>query len=70
MATLYDGERYLVEKYAIAIPPGLNLLTPRSLNSPTRREDIGKIAAKCAKGVSGGAHLGRICRALGAPRGR
>ena len=31
MAALYDGERYLVEDYAIALSPGLQLLGPRPL---------------------------------------
>ena len=31
MAALYDGKRYLIEKYAIAVTPGLQLLEPQSL---------------------------------------
>jgi CHAT domain-containing protein len=31
MAALYDGERYLVEEYGIALSPGLQLLGPRPL---------------------------------------
>ena len=31
MATLYDGKQYLVEKYAIALTPGLRLLDPKPL---------------------------------------
>jgi CHAT domain-containing protein len=31
MAALYDGKRYLVEKYAVAVTPGLQLLKPQSL---------------------------------------
>lgn len=31
MAALYDGDRYLVEKYAIAITPGLQLINPRPI---------------------------------------
>lgn len=31
MAALYDGQQYLVEKYNIALTPGLNLLGPQSL---------------------------------------
>ena len=31
MAALYDGKRYLVERYAIATPPSLNLLEPKPL---------------------------------------
>lgn len=31
MSTLYNGQQYLVEKYAIALTPGLQLLEPKSL---------------------------------------
>lgn len=31
MAALYDGQQYLVQKYAIALTPGLQLLNPKSL---------------------------------------
>ncbi|MBE9189453.1 CHAT domain-containing protein [Gloeocapsopsis crepidinum LEGE 06123] len=31
MAALYDGEQYLVEKYSIALTPGLQLLDPQPL---------------------------------------
>jgi CHAT domain-containing protein len=31
MAALYDGQQYLVEKYGIAVTPGLQLLSPRPL---------------------------------------
>ncbi len=31
MAALHDGKQYLVEKYSIALSPGLQLLQPRSL---------------------------------------
>jgi CHAT domain-containing protein len=34
MATLHDGERYLVENYSIALTPGLQLLDPRPLARP------------------------------------
>lgn len=33
LALLYDGERYLVEKYAIALTPGLKLFDPQPLAS-------------------------------------
>jgi CHAT domain-containing protein len=32
MATLHDGKEYLVQKYAIALSPGLQLLEPRALS--------------------------------------
>jgi CHAT domain-containing protein len=31
MAALYDGQKYLVQKYAVALTPGLQLLAPKSL---------------------------------------
>ncbi len=31
MSALYDGEQYLIERYQVAIAPGLQLLEPRSL---------------------------------------
>lgn len=33
MAVLHDGNQYLVEKYAIALTPGLQLLSPQSLST-------------------------------------
>lgn len=32
MATLYDGQQYLIEKYAVALSPGLQLLPPKSID--------------------------------------
>jgi CHAT domain-containing protein len=31
MAALYDGQQYLIEKYSIAVTPGLQLLSPKAL---------------------------------------
>ena len=31
MSVLYDGQQYLIEKYAIALAPGLQLVTPRPI---------------------------------------
>jgi CHAT domain-containing protein len=31
MAVLYDGNQYLVEKYSLALTPGLQLINPRPL---------------------------------------
>jgi len=41
MASLYDGKRYLVEKYAIALSPGLQLLNPE----PIAKEGLQVLAA-------------------------
>ena len=37
MAALYDGERYLVERYAIGLTPGLQLLSPQGLRQGNLR---------------------------------
>lgn len=37
MAALHDGRQFLVEKYALAITPGLNLTDPRPLNRANTR---------------------------------
>jgi CHAT domain-containing protein len=37
MAALYDGKQYLVEKYAIALTPGLRLLNPKPLKQEKLR---------------------------------
>lgn len=44
MAALYDGEQYLVEKYAVALSLGLQLLDPRPLDS----QELGVLAAGLA----------------------
>jgi len=31
MSTLHDGQQYLIEKYAVALTPGLQLLAPKSI---------------------------------------
>lgn len=36
IAALHDGERYLIEKYSVAITPGLQLVEPRSLSQSQR----------------------------------
>jgi CHAT domain-containing protein len=41
MSALYDGSQYLVEKYQIALTPGLQLLNPQSL---TQEDLIGLLA--------------------------
>ncbi len=33
MSVLYDGEQYLIEKYALALTPGLRLLNPQTVSS-------------------------------------
>ncbi|MBD1909145.1 MULTISPECIES: CHAT domain-containing protein [unclassified Leptolyngbya] len=41
MAVLHDGDRFLIEQYSVALTPGLQLLTPRPLNT----QQISVIAA-------------------------
>ncbi|GAB1542512.1 hypothetical protein NUACC21_51860 [Scytonema sp. NUACC21] len=41
MAALHDGQKFLVEKYSIALTPGLQLLSPRSL----KQEQLGALVA-------------------------
>jgi CHAT domain-containing protein len=44
LAALHDGERYLVEKYAVALSPGLQLMQGRSLDQSNLRAIIGGIS--------------------------
>ncbi|MBF2063713.1 MAG: CHAT domain-containing protein [Calothrix sp. C42_A2020_038] len=41
MSALHDGKQFLVEKYSVALTPGLQLLAPRSL----RQERLGALVA-------------------------
>ena len=49
MSALHDGERHLVEKYAIAITPGLTLPDPR----PISRAQVDFLLGGLSKGVQG-----------------
>ncbi len=49
MATLYDGEKYLIEKYRIALTPGLRLLSPR----PLQKVELKILAAGLTKQKQG-----------------
>lgn len=49
MAALHDGQEYLVEKYSIALTPGLQLLSSRSLSS----ENLQILAAGLAEARQG-----------------
>lgn len=44
MSTLYDGEKYLIEKYAIALSPGLQLMPAQPLNRANLSTFIGGIS--------------------------
>ncbi|OUL23119.1 hypothetical protein BV375_26520 [Nostoc sp. 106C] len=49
MAALHDGQQFLVEKYSIALTPGLQLLAPRSL----KQERLGVLVAGLSEARSG-----------------
>lgn len=49
MAALHDGKEFLINKYAVAITPGLNLTDPR----PVRREGAKVLAAGLTDSVQG-----------------
>ena len=53
MAALHDGEKYLIEKFAVAVTPGLTLMEPRAF----KRETIGMVANGLSDGVQGFAPL-------------
>lgn len=41
MATLHDGQQYLIERYSVALTPGLRLLNPQ----PLQQQKLGVLAA-------------------------
>ena len=45
MAALYDGEHYLVEDYAVALSPGLQLMSAQSLSEIKTETVVGGISA-------------------------
>jgi CHAT domain-containing protein len=49
MGALHDGQRFLIEKYAVAITPGLNLTDPR----PIDREHLKILALGVTQAVQG-----------------
>lgn len=48
MAILHDGEQYLIEKYSIALSPGLQLINPQ----PLQRGELKALAAGLSESVS------------------
>ena len=46
MGVLYDGQKYLVEKYALAVSPGLQLLSPQPLGQVGLNTLIGGLSQK------------------------
>lgn len=53
MATLYDGEQYLVEKFSIALAPGLQLVAPH----PLERREISAVIAGLSESRHGFSEL-------------
>ncbi len=49
MAALHDGKQFLIEKYAVAVTPGLNLTDPH----PIRREKVKVLSAGLADPAQG-----------------
>ena len=49
MGALHDGEKYLIEKYAVAVTPGLTLMEPRAF----KKENIVMVANGLSDGVQG-----------------
>jgi len=49
MAALHDGDQFLIEKYAVAITPGLTLMDPR----PIRRENVQILVNGLSESVQG-----------------
>ncbi len=56
MATLHDGEQFLIQKYAIATTPGLTLTDARSLD----REQVHLLSMGLTEGVQGFAPLPNV----------
>jgi CHAT domain-containing protein len=44
MAVLYDGKQYLIEKYAVALTPGLQLINPRPLAEQRVQAIVGALS--------------------------
>lgn len=59
MAALYDGKQYLIEKYAIALTPGQNLIETKPL-----QKDLKIIAAGLSESRSGFSALPNVKREL------
>jgi tetratricopeptide (TPR) repeat protein len=46
-SALYDGQRYLVEQYSVALAPGLQLLDPKPLGQERLRALVAGLSAAC-----------------------
>jgi CHAT domain-containing protein len=56
LAALHNGQHFLIERYALAVTPGLTLTDPR----PLSRDDVQVLAAGMAGGVAGFPPLPRV----------
>lgn len=65
MAALHDGKQFLINKYAIAITPGLNLTDPR----PVKRENVKLLSAGLTDSVQGFPPLPNVADELQAIQG-
>jgi CHAT domain-containing protein len=65
MTALHDGERFLVEKYAVAITPGVELTDPRPLD----REALGALVGGLGQAVGGFRALRHVPQELSAVQG-
>lgn len=65
MAALHDGKQFLIQKYAVAITPGLNLTDPH----PLRRENVKVLSAGLTEPVQGFNPLPYVAEELQAVQG-
>ena len=64
MAALHDGKQFLINKYALATTPGLDLTDPR----PIKREDTKMLAAGLTESVQGFPPLPNVSKEMEAIR--
>ena len=60
MSALYNGDRYLIEDYSIALTPGLQLIAPR----PLRQQGVETIAAGLSEARGGFSALENVAQEL------
>jgi CHAT domain-containing protein len=61
MGALHDGQKYLIEKYAVAVTPGLTLMEPR----PFKKENVAMVANGLSDGVQGFSPLRYVPQEMG-----
>jgi CHAT domain-containing protein len=64
LAALSDGQHFLIERYALAVTPGLTLVDPR----PLPREDVEVLAGGLTEAVQGFAALPQVDEEIAAVR--